>query len=75
MQKVLASKGFVRAEHQTPLEFAFALKMPEAVSITEKYNRVRFGEKDLSKDEAEEIESWLKELVATNYTNNTNEKK
>ena len=49
MQKVLASKGFTRAAHQTPLEFAFALNMPEAVRITEKYNRVRFGEKNLSK--------------------------
>jgi protein-glutamine gamma-glutamyltransferase len=62
MQKVLASKGFARESHQTPLEFAFALQMPEALKITEKYNRVRFGEKDLSKDEAEEIENWLKEL-------------
>lgn len=65
MQKVLASKGFRRAEHQTPLEFAFALEMPEAVSITEKYNRVRFGEKNLSSDEAEEIENWLKNLEKT----------
>lgn len=62
MQKVLASKGFTRASHQTPLEFAFALDMPEAVKITEKYNRVRFGEKNLSKDEAEEIESWINRL-------------
>lgn len=62
MQKVLASKGFRRAPHQTPLEFAFALKMPEAVSITEKYNRVRFGEKDLSGEEAREIEGWLESL-------------
>ncbi len=29
MQKVLASKGFTRAAHQTPLEFAFALNMPK----------------------------------------------
>ena len=65
MQKVLASKGFVREKHQTPLEFAFALNMPEAVSITEKYNRVRFGEKDLSNDEAQEIENWLKDLETT----------
>ncbi len=62
MQKVLASKGFTRAAHQTPLEFAFALNMPEAVSIIEKYNRVRFGEKNLSKDETTEIENWLKDL-------------
>jgi transglutaminase-like putative cysteine protease len=62
MQKVLAGKGFRREPHQTPLEFAFAIQMPEAVKITEKYNRVRFGEKNLSRDEAEEIEHWLKDL-------------
>ena len=62
MQTVLASKGFHREAHQTPLEFAFALKMPEAVRITEKYNHVRFGEKNLSNDEANEIENWLKIL-------------
>lgn len=62
MQTVLASKGFRRELHQTPLEFAFALKMPEAVRITEKYNRVRFGEKNLSNDEANKIENWLKDL-------------
>jgi protein-glutamine gamma-glutamyltransferase len=62
MQNVLARRGFERPAHQTPLEFAFALGMPEAVKITEKYNRVRFGEKNLSKDEASEIENWLKNL-------------
>lgn len=62
MQKVLAARGFTRAAHQTPLEFAFALNMPEAVKITEKYNLVRFGEKNLSNDEAREIESWLNNL-------------
>jgi transglutaminase-like putative cysteine protease len=66
MQTVLASKGFRREPHQTPLEFAFALKMPEAVRITEKYNRVRFGEKNLSKDETQEIENWLKDLEEGN---------
>ncbi len=63
MQKVLASKGFIREPHQTPLEFAFAMNMPEAVKITEKYNRVRFGEKNLSSDEAKEIENWLANLA------------
>jgi len=62
MQKVLAGKGFKRESHQTPLEFAFALNMPEAVRITEKYNRVRFGEKNLSNDESQEIENWLEKL-------------
>ncbi len=64
MQTILAAQGLVRAAHQTPLEFAFALKMPEAVKITEKYNRVRFGEKNLTAEESEEIEVWLKNLAA-----------
>lgn len=63
MQRVLASKGLRREPHQTPLEFAFAVDMPEAVKITEKYNRVRFGEKNLSTAEANEIENWLNEIA------------
>ncbi|MFN0279863.1 MAG: DUF3488 and DUF4129 domain-containing transglutaminase family protein [Pyrinomonadaceae bacterium] len=62
MQRLLAERGLKRESHQTPLEFAFASGMPEVVSITERYNRVRFGEKDLSSDEAIEIESWLQRL-------------
>ena len=62
MQKVLARKGLKREASQTPLEFAFALNMPQAVKITEKYHQVRFGEKNLNSDEANEIENWLKDL-------------
>jgi protein-glutamine gamma-glutamyltransferase len=62
MQKILATRGFNRPPHQTPLEFAFALGMPEAVKITEKYNGVRFGEKALTSDEARNIEDWLGNL-------------
>jgi protein-glutamine gamma-glutamyltransferase len=65
MQRVLAGRGFKRKPDQTPLEFAFALNMPEAVKITEKYNRVRFGEKNLSNEESKEIENWLKNLETT----------
>ncbi len=59
MQIVLAEKGLIRQPHQTPMEFALAVDMPEAVNITEKYNRVRFGEKSLSSDEQKTIEIWL----------------
>jgi hypothetical protein len=65
MQRVLASKGFIRKTHQTPLEFAHAVGMSEVVNITEKYNRVRFGEKHLSRDESREIDGWLEDLEAT----------
>jgi transglutaminase-like putative cysteine protease len=65
MLGVLASKGFIREPHQTPLEFAYAVGEPEAVKITEKYNRVRFGrEKALSRDELAAIENWLKVISA-----------
>jgi len=68
MQKILASKGRVREPHQTPLEFAHAVGMPEAVNVTEKYNRVRFGDKDISTSESDEIERWLEGISATNGT-------
>ncbi len=62
MLSVLASKGFKREPHQTPLEFAYAAGIPEVVCITEKYNSVRFGVKCLSSDDTKEIETWLKDL-------------
>lgn len=62
MQRVLRKQGFERKPYQTPLEFAFALDMPEAVKVTEKYNLVRFGGKDLSPDESRQIENWLETL-------------
>ena len=67
MLSVLASKGFVREPHQTPLEFASALGFPEAIGITEMYNRVRFGGRDLSGSEAAEVDGWLSRLE-TNET-------
>jgi hypothetical protein len=62
MLSVLESKGIKREPHQTPLEFAYGLRIPEAVRVTEKYNGVRFGQKDISTAEADEIENWLGEL-------------
>lgn len=64
MQDILEGRGFTRAPHQTPLEFAYASGLNEAVLITEKYNRVRFGGKKLSEDESDAIEDWLKRLEA-----------
>jgi len=62
MQQILAAKGFVRAPHETPLEFALASGMPEAVDLTEEYNRVRVGRHDVSATEADKIENWLSGL-------------
>ncbi|MBK7705004.1 MAG: DUF3488 domain-containing protein [Acidobacteria bacterium] len=59
MVTMLSRRGLRRETSQTPLEFAFAIGIPEAVAITEKYNRVRFGGKDLSPTEADEVEALL----------------
>lgn len=63
MLNVLAARGLRREPFQTPMEFAASLDMTEAVMITEKYNRVRFGEKDLSPDEAGQIDLWLRRMT------------
>ncbi len=62
MQLILAAKGMVRASHETPLEFALASGIPQAVDLTDKYNRVRFGQKGITPGEADEIELWLSDL-------------
>jgi hypothetical protein len=65
MSRVLESRGLKRAENETPLEFAATVEMPEALKITQAYNRVRFGEQPLSSDEATEIEKWLNDIEAS----------
>lgn len=62
MTKILAVKGFQRNEYETPLEFATTIGFPEAVNLTNAYNRVRFGGKELSSDETKKIEDWLREI-------------
>jgi hypothetical protein len=64
MTRVLAARGLKRAENETPLEFATAVEMPQALQITQAYNRVRFGEQLLSTEETKEIEGWLSEMEA-----------
>jgi len=59
MVKLLAERGLTRSPHQTPLEFAYAIEIPEAVALTKRYNSVRFGAAELSPDERLEIEDWL----------------
>ena len=62
MTRALAQQGLKRADHETPQEFAHATGMPLPVKITDAYHRVRYGEQQLPSDEANEIESWLKEM-------------
>ena len=62
LTKVLAARGLQRAPDQTPLEFAAATQLDEALLITRAYNRVRYGEQELSAAETEEVERWLREM-------------
>ena len=60
MLKSLAARGIQRESHQTPLEFATATGVPEALSITHAYHRVRYGAENLSATERAEIEQILR---------------
>jgi protein-glutamine gamma-glutamyltransferase len=62
MITALKEKGFERRPYQTPLEFASSLAIPEAMQLTVAYNDVRFGQRDLNRDERTKIESWLNKL-------------
>jgi transglutaminase-like putative cysteine protease len=62
MRRILERRGLARQAWQTPLEFANSSGIPEALLITEKYNRVRFGGEDLSETEAIEVGQLLSSL-------------
>jgi protein-glutamine gamma-glutamyltransferase len=60
--KALEKQGIKRELYQTPLEFASAVGASEARAITNAYNRVRFGEEELSAAERGQIEKLLSRL-------------
>jgi protein-glutamine gamma-glutamyltransferase len=62
--RALEKQGIKRELYQTPLEFASSFGASEARTITDAYNRVRFGNHDLSRDEIERIAELLKRLEA-----------
>jgi protein-glutamine gamma-glutamyltransferase len=62
MIRALESRGMRRAPDETPLEFAAATGMPEALLLTRSYNRVRFGAHELTTAEAARVEEWLRRV-------------
>ena len=62
LTSLLAARGLKREANQTPLEFATGLGLHEAVSVTQAYNRVRFGGEDLSAAEKHQLEHALDNL-------------
>jgi transglutaminase-like putative cysteine protease len=65
LTSLLAQRGIRRDVDLTPLEFAGSLDVPEALTITRAYNRVRFGRQRLSAKEIGEIERALTKLEKT----------
>ncbi len=65
MTSALAAHGLQRATSETPLEFAAATNMPEALTLTRAYNHVRYGDQELPQTEIAQIEKWLKSLEET----------
>ncbi|HKQ50767.1 MAG TPA: DUF3488 and transglutaminase-like domain-containing protein [Pyrinomonadaceae bacterium] len=62
MTLALGARGLKRAPGETPLEFASATGLPEAMQLTRAYNRVRFGDARLTASERAEIEEWLSRM-------------
>jgi len=67
--RLLETQGIKREAYQTPLEFASVVGAGEARTITDAYNRVRFGEEDLSESESRQIEQLLSRLERTRRNN------
>lgn len=59
---LLAARGMKRSASQTPLEFALATNLPEALTITKMYQKVRFGEIELSESESAEMSEMIRQL-------------
>lgn len=62
METLLKRYGIKRQEHQTPMEFAVASGIPEAIELTDRYQFHRFGGRELTKNEALEFESLLAKI-------------
>jgi transglutaminase-like putative cysteine protease len=63
---LLEKRGIRREAYQTPLEFADSVGIPDAIRITQAYNRVRFGVEKLSATELAEIERGLSRFEIEN---------
>jgi protein-glutamine gamma-glutamyltransferase len=62
MTRALAARGVRRRDDETPLEFAAGYGSPEVMTLTEAYNRVRFGGRGLEDKERAEVEEFLRRI-------------
>jgi len=59
---ILEKQGVKRQPDQTPREFAAAIAIPDAVRITDVYNRVRFAGKSPTREELSELRDALRRI-------------
>jgi len=62
MLQLLRRRGYSRAPHQTPREFAEQVGLPEVVQLTALYHRTRFGHHPLTEAEARQVRTLLDAL-------------
>lgn len=68
MLKHLETRGVIKEKNKTPLEFAISLRTQkeetsrEVFELTETYNRVRFGQQPLSREEINRISEILQKI-------------
>jgi hypothetical protein len=62
MLQLLRRRGYFRAPHQTPWEFAGQVGLPEVAQLTALYHRARFGHDPLTEVEVREVRALLAEV-------------
>ena len=66
--RILSSNGFKKDPETTPLEFTYVVSkgrktnFSEVLTVTEKFYKIRYGHKSLSKDEEKTINEILKKI-------------
>jgi hypothetical protein len=67
----LARRERTRADHETPLEFAASMQLPEVITVTDAYHRVRYGKQILTQTELSRIEIDLRRIEQTDVVKQT----
>ncbi len=62
MLQLLRRRGYSRAPHQTPREFARQVGLPEVAQLTALYHQTRFGHQPLTDEEARQVRTLLDAL-------------
>jgi protein-glutamine gamma-glutamyltransferase len=68
MLKALEKNGLKPEKGQTPVEFAKGVANHEVEKITEIYNHVRYGTRELSNSDIDLIEEYLKRIEARQFS-------